>query len=535
MSSAPTPSDWHPAEWTNDARMRYLISDVGEDPDVRDTKTGFWSDTFLAWQRAVHARRKQEHGSASAASASSAVHSATQASVASTARAAAPALATLPPLSFSLAEAESALSWKGTVSAPLELSLCGLLQSDQIRRADKYAAPASTSGVKGAGAKMAGLLWSWVSPSKPLTRLPGANTGARFVLVELVAQAARDLSATLASQSTDVFTLDDLVALSCRQASDVLLLIEHLRTAGMNPQLIEALPAKEAPSDVRVWKFAAPTSAPPTSIDHQRALMSSAIRTLKSQAALKEEYIAARDKEARRLLVAKRRPLALLQLRMKSRAIASLHSLHAQLDNLDLVSSHLEQAVTSSQCARALTKASRELQAVQRTMHLDPDHIRDVADELAEQMEAVGIVDQALAEPSQCTGHAHACVCAVLPPDRSLVSLLTAVVLCVGVRSGRPRFSGCGCRVRGVARRSGARGGQNQKQQRAENRDRGSDNQHQQQRRHRRSSQRHAGQCRCHSPHCACVGHVSHVGQIIRVEGVSRCIVYVAYTRFAFV
>ena len=299
-----------------------------------------------------------------------------------------------------------------------------MLTSDEIRRVDKYSPASSTS-------RIGSYLWSWVSPTKPLVRLPGGGGGGgggvRFVLVELVAAAAHELAATLQQHAAqaggaDVFTLEQLAELSGRPAQDVLLLAEHLRLEGHTP-LTEAFPspasgarvdggillggggggggggssASTASASTRVFKFGSKDATP---VDHSRALLAAAIRSLRLHATNKEAYIAARENEARRLLKDKRKPLALMQLQMKRRekphthtlarmprhlstarrscspslvsamcsgCVQQLHALHSQVDNLDLVLSHLEQSESQQQFLACITKANQTLKQAQRS------------------------------------------------------------------------------------------------------------------------------------------------------------------------
>lgn len=310
-----------------------------EDEEESETKISFWRDVFLAYQQ--HVLSEGAPGGAIPSSS---------------------ATSPRPSLTFTLGEIQKSLSRKGEVAPALEPALCRMLTADEIRRVDRWA-PAKSA----VAARVGSYLWSWVSPTKPLVRMPAG----RFACVDSVRDAARQLATALSAADTDVFTLEQLTALSGRSAADVQLLAEQLRLEGVHP-LVEAFPAPAgsgarldvpAAAATRVFKFGAKEA---TAADHSRAVLAQAVRTLRVQAAAKEADAAARDKEARRLLVEKRRPLALIQLQMKKRATDQVHALHSQLDNLDLLLTHLEQSVSQQQFLQCITEANRTLKQVQR-------------------------------------------------------------------------------------------------------------------------------------------------------------------------
>jgi hypothetical protein len=244
-----------------------------------------------------------------------------------------------------------------------------MLQSDIIRRVDRWSASAlsSSSTRSSPVARVGAYLWSWVSPSKkPLQRLPAG----RYALVGAVAAEAAHFASVLAKQDTDVFTLEQLVALSGhRTVADVLLLAEQLRLDGTHP-LVEALPsaAEQQPHGthpVRVFRFGVSEA---TAADHTRGVLSATLRSLRSRADAKEIAARACEAEARRLLLQKRRHLALGQLQMKQRCVKALDGLHAQMDNIDALLTALEQADSQKQFLHCITAANQALKQAQTSV-----------------------------------------------------------------------------------------------------------------------------------------------------------------------
>jgi hypothetical protein len=329
-----------------------------------------------------------------------------------------------------------------------------MLQSDTIRRVDRWnasAASSSSSTRSSPVARVGAYLWSWVSPSKkPLQRLPAG----RYALVSAVAAEAAHFASVLAKQDTDVFTLEQLVALSGhRTVADVLLLAEQLRLDGTHP-LVEALPsaAEQQPPGthaVRVFRFGVSEA---TAADHTRGVLSATLRSLRSRADAKEIAARACEAEARRLLLQKRRHLALGQLQMKQRCVKALDGLHAQMDNIDALLTALEQADSQKQFLHCITAANQALKqaqtsvthalhiqtnqlgaspmfslyppAIRRAAHasvvllllsvrvfffseVTADRVADVTEELAEQLDSVHVTEQALAQPSQSHTSRH--------------------------------------------------------------------------------------------------------------------------------
>jgi hypothetical protein len=184
---------------------------------------------------------------------------------------------------------------------------CSMLQNDEIRKADSYAAP------KKAGNKLANYMWSWLSPTKPLTRLPAG----RYVLVSDVEAGATELANKISASPTDVFTLEQLCALATRPPADVLLMLQHLQQSG-SLEWAEAHPSAGGPQliqpPLRVFKFGASTAS---ATDHSRATLQFALGKLRAHAQQTEALIAEKEAEAKKFLLRKQRQLALLQLQTK--------------------------------------------------------------------------------------------------------------------------------------------------------------------------------------------------------------------------
>jgi len=155
-------------------------------------------------------------------------------------------------------------------------------------------------------------------------------------------------------------------------------------------------------SHVRVFKFGAAAHGPlsVTAADHTRGVLGATLRSLRARCDAKEAAARACEAEARRLLLLKRRSLALVQLQMKRRCLAALDGLHAQMDNIDTLLAALEQADTQKQFMHCITQANQALKQAQ--VGLSADRVADVADELAEQLQDVQLTEEAISQPMPC-------------------------------------------------------------------------------------------------------------------------------------
>jgi hypothetical protein len=360
------------------------------DEEEREQKLSFWRDAFRSYQRAAHPRAAP----ASTNGGTPTKHAA---------------------LSFTLAEVQKSMARRGEISTALETVLCQLLSSEEIRPVTAYSQPqqhAASSGVKAAVGKVGGFLWSFVSPSKAsTTKLPAG----RYVMVEQVERAAEEVIERLEDEAPqDVWTLEELQKMSGRPQADLLLLIYHLQSSPTaTNRLYEAFPAPaeddlcasaSATTRVRVFKLASSPDAV-SSIDHARAMLRGLIVQLRGKAREKEDYADEREREARRLLQQKRRPLALIQLQMKKRCLTQLHALHSQLDNLDVLLTHLEQSISQAEFLACMRSAQQTLRQVRTSVSVE--EVNEVAEELSEQMAQVKIVDETMAQPGQCDTREH--------------------------------------------------------------------------------------------------------------------------------
>lgn len=350
-------------------------------------KVGFWHDAFLAYQRQL-----LQSGTSAPPPSSS---------LTNTER------ATKPPLSFTLTEVQKGMARRGEVPAAIELVLCDLLASDQIRSVDQYSLPSacssssaasnsSTSLVTNAG-RFGRYLLSFVSPRKKLTKFP---TG-RFVLVEQVEAAANELIQRLKLEEVDVFTMERLMELSQRTKSDLIIILSHIMQSS-SPSIVECEPAPvettlDSPSSSsnfsrRVFKLGSASSQ----VDHSRAILTETIRHLEQRTREQEQQIAQCLVQARRLLGQNLKPLALLQLQKKKRTLTQLHQLHSQIANLDVLLHHLDAAMSQQEFFQCMKQANQTLKQIQT---IDGDAVTALTDDLSDHISQLRLVDQALAAP----------------------------------------------------------------------------------------------------------------------------------------